>query len=69
MKYWNKDKDVRRRLWTKVKVPQHCMYPNSEAKRWCQQHPSEGKFYYYYGVDSWWFEHEQDATLFLLRWA
>ena len=68
MKFWNKDKDVRRRCWTQVKRPLRSS-GNQKLKQWCQQQPSTGKFYYYYGTDSWWFERAEDATLFILRWA
>ena len=68
MKYWNKDKHVRQRCWVKVVVG-----PNSVGdqglKRWCQQQPSKGKFYKYYGSNAWWFEHSGDAVLFSLRWS
>jgi hypothetical protein len=70
MKFWNKDKEVRRRCWTKVERPQQGSHVgNQELKRWCQQQPSTGKFYYYYGTESWWFEHSKDAVLFVLRWS
>lgn len=68
MKYWNKDKNVRQRCWTQIVVK-----PNSQGyaamKRWCQQQSSSGKFYKYYGTETWWFERAEDATLFALRWA
>ena len=40
----------------------------SELKRWCQQQPSTGKFYYspYTG---WWFEKREDASWFILKWS
>ena len=67
MKYWNKDKEVRRRCWTRVtKVPGKSS--TQEVKRWCQHQTSTGKFYYYYGSDSWWFELSDDALAFKLRW-
>ncbi len=83
MKYWNKDKEIRKRCWTKVNHPlQKARWipnaggailservPSDELKRWCQQQASPGKFYHYYGADSWWFENPHDATHFLLRWA
>lgn len=68
MKYWNKDKDVRRRCWTKVEVPLG-RHSKQALKRWCQQQASMGKFYYYYGKSTWWFERSEDAVLFSLRWA
>lgn len=68
MKYWNKDKDVRHRCWIKI-VRAKGRHSDSEVKRWCQQNPSTGKFYYYYGNSTWWFERPEDATLFILRWS
>jgi len=40
----------------------------SKLKRWCQQQPSDGKFYYspYTG---WWFEKMEDASWFILKWS
>lgn len=69
MKFWNKDKDVRRRCWTKVTRPNEFTHGNRDLKVWCQQQPSTGKFYYYYGTDSWWFERSEDAMFFLLKWS
>jgi hypothetical protein len=68
MKYWNKDRDIRRRCWARV-VRARGATPDSEVKRWCQQQSSTGKFYFYYGTDTWWFERSEDAVLFTLRWA
>lgn len=69
MKYWNKDKEIRRRCWTKVNIPnQLYRISDSELKRWCQQQLSTGKFYDY-GTDTWWFEKSEDAVLFALRWS
>ena len=67
MKYWNKDKEVRRRCWTKISKPNNVS--NQELKRWCQNQTSNGKFYYYYGTDTWWFQDHADAMMFILRWA
>ena len=81
MKFWNKDKSVRQRCWTKVTLPhnttlkqvpggrvQKVFVPADEVKRWCQQQNSTGKFYYYYGSNSWWFESADDALVFKLKW-
>lgn len=67
MKFWNKDKDVRRRCWIKVKGPDS--YDIDRAKRWCQQQPSTGRFYVHYTNTGWWFEDQQDAVWFLLHWT
>jgi hypothetical protein len=70
MKYWNKDRDIRRRCWTQVVRPKNLYHiGDTELKRWYQQQSSTGKFYVYYGTDTWWFERPEDATLFALRWS
>lgn len=70
MKYWNKDKDIRRRCWTQISRPKNLYHIGDvELKRWCQQQCSSGKFYVYYGTDTWWFEKPEDAVLFVLRWS
>lgn len=70
MKYWNKNKDVRIRCWTKVKrdnkVPR---FPYALLKRELQNDPSTGKFYMYHASDYIWFERPEDAVLFALRWS
>lgn len=68
MKFWNKDKDTRESHWTRVDVNWSLGYKAADAKRWCQQQGSDGKFYYYY-YDIWHFERAEDATMFMLRWA
>lgn len=68
MKYWNKDKDIRQRCWTKVVVGPNTVGDNV-LTRWCQQQSSNGKFYKYYGSSTWWFERSDDAVFFLLRWS
>ena len=79
VKYWNKDKEIRQRCWTKISQPKNILGTSDqgllyyisdlELKRWCQQQPSTGKFYYYYGSTTWWFELPEDATWFVLRWS
>lgn len=70
MKYWNKDKEIRRQCWTKVNRPKQLyQIGDSELKRWCQLQTSTGKFYVYYGSDTWWFEKSEDAVMFALRWS
>lgn len=70
MKYWNKDKDVRQRCWTKVKMnTRFPRYPYDLLKRDLQLNPSPGKFYMYHASDYVWFEHETDAAWFVLSWA
>jgi hypothetical protein len=67
MKYWNKDKRIRQQHWHRVERGNVMSY--NETKRTLQLHPSTGRFYLYYGSNSVWFEHAQDATWFLLRWS
>lgn len=64
MKYWNKQKA--HRAWTKVSIK--TVDYNKECFLWCQRNSSKGRFYRYFGANSWWFENEQDAVLFVLRW-
>ncbi len=66
MKYWNKDKAVRV-LWTTVPAPAMSQVP--DAKRWCQQQESTGRFYFHFTNTRWWFEKETDATFFILMWS
>ena len=69
MKYWNKDKDIRQRDWTPVPRPDIFHYAYKELKRQIQLMPGDGKFYFYYGSGTIWFEREEDAMWFILRWA
>ena len=70
MRYSNKDKGIREENWTKVSIPSKSLLDtNQDLKQWCEQQESDGRFYYYYGAQSWWFEFKEDATLFMLRWA
>lgn len=70
MKYWNKDKEIRRRCWTRIPRPKNLYHiGDQELKRWCQQQSSTGKFYVYYGTDTWWFERPEDASWFALKWS
>lgn len=68
MKYWNKNKDVRLRCWVKVLIKSRNVRDH-EIKRWCQQQPSNGRFYNYFGSNTWWFENPQDAMIFILKWS
>jgi hypothetical protein len=67
MKYWNKDRDVRRVHWIPVAAPN--VYSQDEAKRWCQLQESKGRFYFHYTNTRWWFEHERDAVHFAMKWS
>ncbi len=69
MKYWNKDKDIRKKNWTRVELKPQIMWAHeiSSKTKWCKQQSSTGRFYHYY--NTWWFERAQDAVLFTLRWS
>ena len=70
MKYWNKDKAVRYRCWTKVKLDTRIpRYPYALLKRELQLNSSPGKFYMYHAGDYVWFEREEDAVMFSLKWS
>ena len=80
MKYWNKSKKYRE-SWTVISDIDP--YTEMEAKRWCQLHESNGRFFFtekltYRIADDlktvianprrWYFENAQDATVFKLVW-
>ena len=76
MKYWNKQKEVRERCWTKITVSgsDHDFY---DRKEWCMRHTG-GKYYvrnptvdnYMFGnIHLWYFERAQDASWFTLSWS
>ena len=70
MKYWNKDREIRRLCWTRVQRPTNLYHITDRVlMHWCEQQSSMGKFYVYYGTDTWWFEQSEDALLFSLRWS
>lgn len=83
MKYFDKDKTIRQKYWFTVEVvPKSTStfdwkawdtWAPGPTKRdmadWCNQQASDGKYYFYYGVNTWWFQRQEDATLFALRWA
>jgi len=66
MKYWNKDKKFRR-TWHTVTSPK--LHLLQQAKVWCQQQESTGRFYFHYTNTRWWFEFETDALMFTLKWS
>ena len=69
MKYWNKDKNTRQKHWFRVELPQKKGWNYFQSKRELQLQDSPGKFYLYYGSNSVWFEREQDAMWFRLKWV
>lgn len=69
MKYWNKDKEVRKQYWTRIHYEPFGKNNKYDINRWCRQQPSTGKYYVYFGTNNWWFERSEDAVLFALRWS
>ena len=68
MKYWNKDKNTRQKHWFKVDVSNIPDRFDRNLKRELQLHDSPGKFYKYHAGRYVWFEREQDAMWFRLKW-
>ena len=66
MKYLNKKK-IERTGWTTVNPPIRVLM--ATAKKWCQQHPSNKRFYFHYTNTRWWFEDKDDALHFTLMWS
>ena len=79
MKFWNKSKDVRLRLWNRVSLPSEkkvfAIYDYvgwsswvefDRAKRDLQLHPSTGKFFMKINNKDIWFELKSDAVWFSL---
>jgi len=66
MKFLNKKKKYRETWKTSPPPPIHQM---KDAKKWCQQNVSKGKFYFHYTNTRWWFEFEDDALVFALIWG
>lgn len=69
MKYWNKDKRIRQQHWHAVKRTIGQKWNYAAVKRELQLTDSPGRFYLYYGSATVWFEREQDAVWWRLRWA
>lgn len=67
MKFWAHDKAIRR-TWPAVKsgVKQ---WETGIAHRWCKEQESDGRFYWHYTNTRWWFEKEEDAMMFALKWG
>jgi hypothetical protein len=64
VRHWSRNKKYRELYWTQVPIKEYLNSP--KAKYWCQQQTGDGKFYVRY--TEWWFEHEQDALAFKLKW-
>lgn len=67
MKWNNKNKTVRRKTWYAVHAPKR--EDIKDAVKWCREYPSDGNFYNHYTNTRWWFEKENDAIMFALRWS
>lgn len=65
MKFWNKDKRIREQHWYSISPSTWRSY--GDTKRELQLFDSPGKFYIYYGTSTIWFEREQDAVFFRLK--
>lgn len=67
MNFHNEDKKLRR-LWPTAMAPaKHSTIKAAHA--WCVLHPSKGRFYHHYTNTRWWFEDENDALMFTLKWG
>lgn len=40
-----------------------------EARNWCKENLSEGRFTYSFSDGQWSFENKEDALLFTIRWS
>lgn len=75
MKFYNKKRG--RKDWTEIRMDIWRESPQN-IKVWCQQYPSDGKFYYYCGYVElsvfgfptiWFFEKKEDALYFKFKWC
>lgn len=66
MKFWNKRKDIRNRLWISVKLSHTLKNNIPQIKRILQLHNSNNKFYI--NVDAVWFENKNDMMICLLKY-
>ena len=71
MKYCAGDKYIRNTQWIKIRISSRLHIPKLRANvhKWCQAQHNEHHFYWHYSSDHWWFENEQDAIMFKLRWG
>ena len=67
MKWTNLDKDYRNAHWHTVAPP--LQKSIKAAKNWCNNYHFSGRYYNHYTNTRWWFEDEQDAMLFALKWS
>ena len=76
MKYYNKRKKIRQRLWTLVVIPcslESLLYDSQkwqDMRKWCTEYNNtKNRFYVgFYKWNEWWFEDPQDAIVFKLKW-
>ena len=83
MKFWNKQKEVRERCWSKITLSRdphlYPLYPSrykgwnrrtefDSMKQQLQLTGSSGKFYMNIMNKEIWFEYNSDAVYFSLRW-
>ncbi len=52
----------------------HCPQPPSKMQDWCEEHKSDGEYFYFWTIgdipqELWYFELEKDALLFALMWG
>ena len=55
-------------LWVKIPVIVNGD-DHKTVHKWCRAQPGRTKFYHHYAGRHWWFENEQDAIMFKLRWG
>lgn len=67
MKFSPGARKVRREQWPTSASPN--FFKQNEAHAWCRAYPSDGLFYHHYTNTRWWFEKEEDAVAFALKWA
>lgn len=67
MIWCNFNKKIRRSIWFVAPAPKRIDV--KLATKWCREQPSRGLFYNHYTNTRWWFEKEQDAIMFALRWS
>lgn len=68
MKYNAGNKYIRDTEWVKIPFRVHGIQ-KTEVHLWCNQQPGLTRFYHHYAGDHWWFEDEQDAIMFQLKWG
>ena len=68
MRYNGGVKKIRDSEW--VKIPFLATGKNKHTiHNWCNKQPGMTFFYHHYAGSHWWFEDEQDAIMFKLKWG